>query len=276
MIALLILIVAASILIYFCSSAWGMMLAARVARVGRISFGRALLVVSLCLALRALLFPIEALTSFEGPLIVGTSLVYVLGTVLIIRRLLALRFWKACLVTFLGLVFAFLIGMPMGIAVSLPTRMFVITPFKIPTSDAMAPTLVQGDRILVSKMAYRRQTPQRWDVVVFRYPPDRRRPFVKRVIGLPGESIEIRDGAILINGAKAAPPDTLTQIQWLNAGDYGKLGQPATVPSDCYFTLGDNGAASYDSRYWGFVCRLEFIGKALYVFWPPEHIGQIE
>lgn len=275
MIALLILIAAAHFLVYFLASTWGLMLAAKVSRIGRVSFGRGLLIVSLCLGFRALLLPVEVVTSFEGPLVAATSIAYVLGTVLIIRRLLALRLRKACLVTFLGAVFALLIWVPMGVAVALPTRMFVFTPFKIPASNAMAPTLIPNDRILASRVTYRWQTPQRWEVAVFRYPPDRRRPFVKRVIGLPGESVEIRDGVILINGVKAAPPDALSKIQWLNAGDYGKPGQPAAVPSNCYFVLGDNGAASHDSRYWGFVCRPEFIGKALFIFWPPERIGRL-
>ena len=276
MIAVVALIIAALVLVCFCFSAWGLMLAAKVSRVSRISFSQGLLVVLLCAVLNGLLLLADALIPTNGVLLLlCTALAYSLGAVLIVRHFLKLRFWKSCLVTVLGAVFALVVSIPLGVAIALPTRMFVAAPFKIPASNAMSPTLVQGDRVLVSKMAYRWQTPQRWDVAVFRFPPDRRRPFIKRVIGLPGESIEIRDGAIVINGTRLSQPAVLAKIHWTNAGDYGQSNQPATIPPNCYFVMGDNSGASHDSRYWGFVCRPDLIGKALYIYWPPDRLGPI-
>ena len=87
-----------------------------------------------------------------------------------------------------------------AIALALIIRTFVMAPFKIP-SGSMHPTLIEGDRILVNKFIYHFRPPRRGDIVVFRYPEDQKRPFIKRLVGLGGDAVELRDGHLVVNGA---------------------------------------------------------------------------
>lgn len=153
----------------------------------------------------------------------------------------------------------------------------VVQPFKIPSSDAMRPTLVKGDRVLVDKAIYRRSAPQRGDVIVFKYPDDPKRPFIKRLVGLPGDTVEIKDERLVINGsALQASAGHWAAIPYYNQGKYGEKGQEVTVPADQFFVLGDNSASSHDSRFWGFVPKQNLIGKAYKIFWPPDRSGPLE
>ena len=126
----------------------------------------------------------------------------------------------------------------------------------------MHPTFVPGDHIVVNKGAYGNATPRRGDVIVFEYPKDETKQFVKRVIGLPGDVIEVRDQVIYLNGSVLSESyiqHTDTHIQPANARD--NLG-PVTVPPDSYFVLGDNRENSLDSRFWGYVPKDKILGKA--------------
>ena len=181
-----------------------------------------------------------------------------------------------------------------AVALALIIRTFIVAPFKIP-SGSMRPTLIEGDRILVNKFIYRFHPPQRGDVVVFYFPlewrplserahavldstqpPGKRlsglfqpsRPFIKRLIGVEGDTVEIRDGHILVNGQRLDTNAVLTQNQYSNQGSYGQAGHPIRVPQGAFFVLGDNSRNSQDSRFWGFVPKELMIGKALCVFWP--------
>ena len=144
--------------------------------------------------------------------------------------------------------------------------------FKIP-AGSMRMTLIEGDRILVSKSS--KYVPQRGDVLVFVYPEDRTRDFVKRVIGLPGETIEIKDGKILINDHAIDDP-RISKRYYYNYGQYGQVGQKVLIPEDSYYVLGDNSGSSKDSRYWGFVTKKDIIGKAFKVYWPINRSGVIK
>lgn len=158
-----------------------------------------------------------------------------------------------------------------AVVVALVIRTFIVAPFKIP-SGSMHPTLIEGDRILVSKFIYRLQEPQRGEIVVFRYPEDPKRPFIKRVIGTGGERVEIRNGEVLINGKSATDPPALRADHYVNRGVFGQEGQEITVPPGEFYVLGDNSEFSHDSRFWGFVPRRLLIGRALCIFWPPNRI----
>jgi signal peptidase I len=158
-----------------------------------------------------------------------------------------------------------------AVALALLIRTFVMAPFKIP-SGSMRTTLIEGDRILVNKYIYRFKEPERGDIIVFKYPVDGKRPFIKRLIGKGGEKVEIRDSRIFINGQETAEPPILGEISYYNQGDYGKQNQVIEVPEGQYFVLGDNSASSHDSRFWGFVPRKNVIGKALCIFWPPTRL----
>ncbi len=152
-----------------------------------------------------------------------------------------------------------------AVALAIVIRTFVMAPYKIP-SGSMRPTLIEGDRILVNKFIYRFRIPTRGDIVVFHYPDDTRRPFIKRLVALGGDTVEIRDGHILINGQ---PQDgVFSTIHYYNQGPFGQPGTPITVPDGQYFVLGDNSGSSHDSRMWGFVPKKLMIGQAMCIFWP--------
>jgi len=165
-------------------------------------------------------------------------------------------------------------------------RPFVAQAFKIPTGS-MRLTLLEGDLILVNKFIYGAKVPfthyrlpalrqpRRGDVVVFIYPEDRKKDFIKRLAGLPGETIEIKGGSIYVND-KPAPEPIFNQVYYYNRGEFGAEGQKIVVPADSYFVLGDNSVSSKDSRYWGFVPKDDLLGQAMIVYWPPQRIRLIK
>ena len=140
-------------------------------------------------------------------------------------------------------------------------------------SSSMEPTLEINDRLIIEKISYRFRTPQRGDVVVFS-PTDKLREqnfkdaFIKRVIGLPGETVEVKGGTVYVNG------EALREKYIEEAPDY-QYG-PVEVPSDRYLVLGDNRNNSYDSHYWGFVPRDNLIGRAVVRFWPLNRLGSLD
>ena len=143
-----------------------------------------------------------------------------------------------------------------------------IKAYKIP-SGAMVPTLHIGDHIIATFASPPKYTPEREDIAIFVYPVDPSKDFIKRVIGLPGERIEIIGREIYINGTLFND----TYGDYRNPGN--TWGKPCpfcsvTVPDDHYFVLGDNRDNSLDSRYWGFVPSELIKGKALYVYWAKD------
>jgi signal peptidase I len=156
-------------------------------------------------------------------------------------------------------------------------RSFVVQAFKIP-SGSMLQTLQIGDHLLVTKFAYgvkipftnvmvvERDGPKHGDIIVFEFPEDPSKDFIKRVIGLPGDVIEIRDKQVFRNGV----PLQEAYIQHVDSAsgvprrdNFG----PVMVPEHKYFVMGDNRDESYDSRFWGFVERNTIAGKALILYW---------
>jgi len=154
-------------------------------------------------------------------------------------------------------------------------RTFIVTPFKIPTGS-MEPTLKPGDKIFVSRFIYRFRKPQRGDVIVFRYPEDPKRDFIKRLVAFGGETIEIAGGKVKINGEALDAPEIFQEIRYENRGAYGASDAQITIPYDCYFVLGDNSKSSRDSRYWGFMPRKFLLGKAFVIWWPPWRVRGIK
>jgi len=148
-------------------------------------------------------------------------------------------------------------------------RAFLFTPRVIP-SPSMEPTLYPGDRIIVNRLAYRLGEPQKGDVVVFKYPLDPSRDYIKRVVALGGDTIKARHNVLYINGQPQEPASFLPDNVIYN--DFG----PVKVPPNGYFMMGDNRNNSADSRVWGVVDRSLIVGKAMFVFWPINNIGLIE
>lgn len=147
-------------------------------------------------------------------------------------------------------------------------RMFILQPFYIP-SGSMEPTLQINDRIIVSKISYRLHEPERGDIVVFKFPLDTKRDFVKRLIGKGGETVAIRDSKLYIND-KLVPEEYLPPGLEINE-DYG----PVRVPEGHYLMMGDNRNNSDDGRKWGPLSKDLIIGKAVMVYWPLQHIRLI-
>lgn len=140
---------------------------------------------------------------------------------------------------------------------------FVIVNASIPTGS-MLNTIQLQDRIIASRLSYIFAQPQRGDIVVFKFPDNEKQLFVKRLIGLPGETVEIVDGDVYINGV--ITPQCNAYVPEKPHGSYG----PYVVPQDCYFMLGDNRNYSLDSRFWNntFVTKKQIQGKAIFRYWP--------
>ena len=169
-------------------------------------------------------------------------------------------------------------GEPLLIAAILAIfiRAFIFGPYKIPTGS-MKPTFMEEDKIFVDKLSYRFHAPKRGDIIVFKYPLDRKKDFVKRLAGLPGESIEIRKGVLMVDGKPMTdPPFSWNTYYNVEGWEYGKSGQVIRVPDGHYFALGDNSAHSADSRQWGFVPKNDLVGKAFMIWWPPKRIKLTE
>lgn len=145
---------------------------------------------------------------------------------------------------------------------------FVIINARIP-SPSMENTIMTGDQIFGNRLAYLFHDPERYDIVIFEWPDDPSQLFIKRVIGLPGETVEIRDGKVYIDGSSEPLRDDFIPEQM--EGNFG----PYTVPEDCYFMLGDNRNHSKDSRYWihTFVDEDAILGKAVIRYFPLNKIG---
>lgn len=145
------------------------------------------------------------------------------------------------------------------VVLGLVTRFALVKPYEIP-SNSMEPTLAPGDRVLVNKLSYKFWAPNRGDVVVFQYPKDPDRVFIKRVIGLEGEKVEIKDSKVLINDQPVNEP-------YLNEGQFPPF-PPQVIPQGQILVLGDNRNKSKDSRDWGLLPKQYLLGKAFYIYWP--------
>jgi signal peptidase I len=163
--------------------------------------------------------------------------------------------------------------------IALFVRSFVVQAFKIPSSS-MEPTLLIGDHLLVNRLSYVVKVPftdivvlhlgkpDRGDVVVFRYPEDRTKDFIKRVIAKEGDVVEIKDKVVYVNGKKADYPQAVFAEPTMIPGFIARRDNipPLTVPKDSYFVMGDNRDRSLDSRFWGFVSYDDFVGRALIIY----------
>lgn len=135
----------------------------------------------------------------------------------------------------------------------------------------MMPTLHDGARLFINQFSYRFGLGhiKRGDTVVFWFPGDTSKSYIKRVIGLPGDRVEIDDGYVVVNGKRLKEP--YVPAQYRDDQNYGLI----TVPPHDYFVLGDHRDASNDSRAWGFVPQSYIYGKAVFVFWPFSELGTV-
>ena len=169
---------------------------------------------------------------------------------------------------------AYLLILLIGVSCALYIRKNIVQPFKVPAAS-MTPTILKDDHVFADKRVYKKEDPKRGDIVVFIYPEDKKKNFIKRIVGLPNETVEIKSGSILVNGEPVTQPEIFKKIYYYNKGNYGADGQVVNVPSGSYFVLGDNSEFSYDSRYWGFVPKSSILGKVYKIFAPENHSGPI-
>ncbi len=167
-----------------------------------------------------------------------------------------------------------------AVLLAIVIRTFAIQAFKIP-SGSMIPTLDIGDHILVSKFIYGIRIPftdikildfkkpNRGDIIVFIYPEDEKKDFIKRVIGVPGDKIELKNKEVYINGEKFAENYIVHHDPHTKPKEYEPRDNtgPIIVPPDSLFVMGDNRDQSYDSRYWGFVKMSKVKGRAFIIYW---------
>jgi signal peptidase I len=171
-----------------------------------------------------------------------------------------------------------------AILLALVIRTLIIQAFTIP-SGSMMDTLLVGDYILVNKFLYGPELPltdhrlpglrqpQRGDIVVFKYPQDEKRDFIKRIIGTPGDTVQVRGDQVFVNGKPLVEPYVrkveggLADRSHASYCGYAYACDPTVVPTDSYFVMGDNRNNSQDSRYWGFVRKEKIKGKAFLIYW---------
>ncbi|HET8923433.1 MAG TPA: signal peptidase I [Candidatus Acidoferrum sp.] len=156
-----------------------------------------------------------------------------------------------------------------AIGLALVIIVFLYQPVKV-EGTSMAPLLSDQERIFINKFVYRFEAIQRGDVVVFWYPLDGTKSFIKRVVGLPGETVEIRQGRVYVNGKWV--PEPYVPPQYEDLSDF----PPKIVPPDQYFVMGDHRISSNDSRVFGPVASKYIYGRAVFAYWPVEHFGSLD
>jgi signal peptidase I len=170
----------------------------------------------------------------------------------------------------LGAILAWLRDLGVSIVIAIVVIIFIYQPVKV-EGTSMMPGLVDQERIFVNKFIYRFgiEDAHRGDLVVFWYPGDQTKSYIKRVIGVPGDTVWIDHGAVFLNGKRLAEDYVPERYR-------DSLSMPArTVEPDHYFVLGDHRNSSNDSRNWGLVPRSCIYGKAVFVYWPLERIGPV-
>src|SRR5437660_11575738 len=156
-----------------------------------------------------------------------------------------------------------------AIGLALVIIVFLYQPVKV-EGTSMAPLLSEQERIFINKFVYRFEPIQRGDVVVFWYPLDHSKSFIKRVVGLPGETVQIRQGVLYVNGKVI--PEPYVPPQYEDNSDFA----PLPVPKDHFFVLGDHRISSNDSRVFGPVPSQFLYGRSVFAYWPVDHFGSLE
>lgn len=160
-----------------------------------------------------------------------------------------------------------------AIIAALLIKNYLIINANVPTGS-MENTIMPGNRLIGNRLAYINSEPERGDIVIFKYPDNEEETYVKRVIGLPGETITIENAKIYINGADEPLEEAYLKEEWVEeTGVY-----TYEVPEDCYLVLGDNRNNSWDARYWTntYVSKEKILGEAIFTYWPLNQFGKLE
>lgn len=156
-----------------------------------------------------------------------------------------------------------------AVVIVVPMRLFVAQPF-IVSGASMEPTFDNGEYLIVDELSYRFEEPERGDVVIFKYPRDESQYFIKRIIGLPGERVNVSESGVLIR-TEGGETLTLAEPYVINQGNGRNV--TTTLGEDEYFVMGDNRPESSDSRYWGELPRENIIGRAFLRLLPVQTIS---
>lgn len=163
-----------------------------------------------------------------------------------------------------------------ALVIVIPVRYFLFQPFLV-SGQSMEPNFENGDYLIIDEISYRFHEPQRGDVIVFRAPPQPSTRFIKRIIGLPGETVEIKDGKVMVIKENT---EVLDESQYLPEGLEtlpGSLGdKKVSIPENYFFVLGDNRIVSLDSRAWGLLPKQNIIGRVYLRLWPFKEFSKIE
>lgn len=150
--------------------------------------------------------------------------------------------------------------------------LFLFQPHQV-EGNSMQPTFDNAEYILTDKVSYRFRDPQRGDVIVFNSPHDERVDFIKRIVGVPGDTVMLLSREVVLNGN--VMEETYVKENYTPAGRFMKEKVPVSVPSGQYIVMGDNRKNSSDSREWGFVAESNIVGRAFFRYWPPRVFGVI-
>lgn len=160
----------------------------------------------------------------------------------------------------------------LALLIVIPIRVFLFQPFSVDGSS-MEPSFYDGDYLIVDQVSYRFRAPERGEVIVFRPPIDNSRPFIKRIIGLPGESLETVEGSIRVTDREGE--EFFLEEDYLSRGGEERSFS-VVLGEDQYFTVGDNRSHSYDSRFWGAISRDSIIGRAALRLFPFNRVEIIK
>ena len=168
-------------------------------------------------------------------------------------------------------IMSWILTIAIAVALALFLNNFVIINARIP-SGSMENTIMTGDRLIGLRLAYKNSDPQRGDIIIFKFPDDETQKYVKRVIGLPGETVTIKDAKVYIDG-ELLEEDYLKEDWVVSTGPY-----TFEVPEGSYFVMGDNRNDSWDARFWTntYVTEDKILGKAIFRYWPFTNIGKVE
>jgi len=160
-----------------------------------------------------------------------------------------------------------------ALLIVVPIRYFIFQPFLV-KGQSMEPNFENGDYLIIDEISYRIRQPQRGEVIVFKYPKNPSQRFIKRIVGLPGETIEIKDGKVIIY--KNGEPQGLDESSYLSKFLKTSGNIEISLSENEYFVLGDNRALSADSRSWGTLPRKDIIGRVFLRIWPLTTLAKIE
>ncbi|MCJ7805132.1 signal peptidase I [Patescibacteria group bacterium] len=163
----------------------------------------------------------------------------------------------------------------MALALFLFIYLLILQPHKI-KGASMMPNFPDSEFLLTDKVSYRFGEPKRGDVIVFKAPINENEEFIKRIIGLPGDKVEVKSGKFYVNDKLLDEHAYLDDSVYTSGADFSQEGTAVVVPAGKYYVLGDNRPHSSDSRYWGFVTKKEITGRAWLIYWPINKIGIVQ